>query len=309
MFCNKIFHKIMLDMDLTDEEEQSFQDYKGSSTIISTLPRWVVSGFRWAFGLNTARQQRDVWLDKYQEQMDRDTRGIIPALEGRDRRFLADLILTAATSAGGISVPSIIGITMGILHGGENYDSGPVLPQNQRKLTSGNLEQMALETVRRFPVVVGFPWWDPENLSFRTVLNIAMAMRDPRAWEAPKEFQLRPLSEYHERKGMGSKIGTAWAQQGIGYNGLTPDSRGCPGQEMSVVIITEFLRAFMPSQDEWHVSTEGPIQITEGPSGTSDFTITRHGHAAEDIGTHHLATPAPESAEEADAESLAGLWR
>merc|ERR1719198_1383189 len=101
---NKLLHKILLDIDMTDEEESVFEDYKFYSTEISTLPRWIASAARWVLHLGWARNTRDELLDKYQEAMDRDTRGIIPPMEGRDKRFFADLLLTAATSAGGLSV-------------------------------------------------------------------------------------------------------------------------------------------------------------------------------------------------------------
>jgi hypothetical protein len=297
-------------MDLTDEEEEVFEDYKGSSTTMSTLPRWLVSGLRWVFGLRQGRNTRDALLESYQAAFDRDTRGIIPQLEGRDKRFMADLLLTALTSAGGLSVPSVMGIAFAVLHGAETYGE-VVMPDWQNfELTNRNIEQVVLECVRRFPVVVGFPWWDPENLQFRTVLNLAMSMRDHRAWEAPREFRLRPLTEYHERRGMGTKIGAAWAQQGIGHNGLTPDSRGCPGQELSVVVVSEILRAYMPTQNEW-TAAEGGIQVTEGPCGASDWTLTRHGATHHGIATHQVVTPAPENQEEADAEAALGSswWR
>jgi len=307
----KLLHKILLNLDITDEEEATFNDYKGSSTTVSTLPRWLVSGLRWVFSLNAARETRETLLDKYMEAMDNDTRDLYPKIEDqREKRFTADLILTALTSAGGLSTPTVMGIAFGILHGAETYGSGPLLPDGFT-LTSQNVEQFVYECVRRFPVVVGFPWWDPVDLSFRTVLNVAMALRDPRAWEAPKEFRIRPISEYHEVRGAGSKIGLAWAQQGIGQNGLTPDSRGCPGQELSMVVISEFLRAYMANQQEWSVGEmpEDGMQITEGPSSANAYTLTRNGHAAEHMAEHDAVTPAPESAEEADAEREASAWR
>lgn len=307
---NKLLHKVLLNMDMTDEEEDAFETYKGSSTIAATLPRWLVSGLRWVFQLQTARTKRDELLETYIQHIDADTRGLYPTpQDARDKRFLADLLLTALTSAGGLSVPTAMGITFGVLHGAESYGE-VVLPNWQDfTLTNRNVEQFVLESVRRFPVVVGFPWWDPENTSFRTVLNIAMALRDPRAWEAPKEFRLRPLSEYHERRGMGTKIGLAFAQQGIGHNGLTPDSRGCPGQALSVVIISEILKAYIPTQNEWSVGTmpSGGIQITEGPSACNDYTLSRNGHTGESIPVHDLATPAPQDEDEADAERMAAL--
>merc|ERR1719324_939452 len=119
-----------------------------------------------------------------------------------------------------------------------------------------------------------------------------MSLRDPRAWEAPREFRLRPLSEYHEPAGVGTKVGVAWAQQAVGHHGLTPDSRGCPGQELSIVIVSEILRAYMPTQHEWTaLELDGGLQITEGPSAANDFTLTRNGHAAEGIASHRVATP------------------
>lgn len=306
---NKLLHKILMDIDMTDEEEANFEEYKGASTTMSTLPRWLVSSLRWVFGLRSARNTRDEILEKYQEAFDRDTRGLIPPLEGRDKRFMADMLLTALTSAGGLSVPSVMIIALAVLNGGETYGE-VVMPDWQNfDLTHRNIEQVVLECVRRFPVVVGFPWWDPENQEFRTVLNVAMSLRDPRAWEAPREFRLRPLSEYHERRGVGTKIGVAWAQQGIGMNGLTPDSRGCPGQELSVVIVSEILRAYMPTQHQWTVTETETIQIHEGPSAVNSFTLVRNGHGAEHIATQAATTPAPENDDEADAENMGSWWR
>lgn len=305
----KLLHKILLDMDITDEEEEAFESYKGWSTAIATVPRWLSSGLRWVFGLGSARSTRNELLEKYQEAMDRDTRGIIPEIEGHDKRFLADLLLTALTSAGGLSVPSVMGITFGVLHGAVAYDNVVMPDWQDFALTNRNIEQFVLECVRRFPVVVGFPWWDPETLTFRTVLNVAMALRDPLAWESPKEFRLRPLSEYHETRGVGTKIGLAWAEQGIGHNGLTPDSRGCPAQELSIVIISELLRAYMPTQHEWSVGVvpDDGLKIKEGPSGANDYTLTRNGAVPETISSEVLATPPPQNREEADALRIANL--
>jgi len=236
------------------------------------------------------KHMREQLLDKYQEALDRDTRGIIEQIsDGRDKRFVADLFLTALVSAGGLSVSTLLGIGFGILHGAEAYGS-VVLPDFE--LMNNNIEQFVLECVRRFPAVVGFPWWDSETLRSRTVLNVAMALRDPQAWEDPKEFRLRPLREYHETVGTGTKIGVAWAEQGKGNHGLTPDSRGCPGQHLSVVIISEMLRAYMPSQHEWSVAgVDGAVQITEGPCGAGDYTIVRNGALPEPVPPSPAASP------------------
>lgn len=205
--------------------------------------------------------------------LDVDRRGIIPdSLQGRDRRFLADMLLTAMTSAGGLSVPTILNICLAVIYGG----NGSPLPESERKLTNTSIEPLVLETIRRYPAVVGFPWWS-NDLSQRSAINVAMALRDPRAWTDAEQFKLRPLKEYHRRAGRGTKIGVAWAEQAKGYRGFTPDSRGCPAQELSVVIISEFLRALIPSQADWAVKDmpNGGIAISEGPCKAADFTLAR----------------------------------
>merc|ERR1711908_4197 len=106
------------------------------------------------------------------------------------------------TSAGGLSVPTVIDIVLGIIYGG---DSSPWKVED-KSLKEGNILQLVLETVRRYPAVVGFPFWSPDQKK-RYVLNLAMALRDPDAWDEPLEFKLRPLSEYHKKFGPGTKIG------------------------------------------------------------------------------------------------------
>lgn len=283
-WINKLLHKIMLDMDITDAEEAEFEQYKSQSFILSLLPKTLLSLIQTvvpevAAQIAALKQMRENLLDKYQEALDTDTRGIIQRFSNaRDKKFVADLFLTGLTSAGGLSVPSLMGIGFAVLHGAEAYGS-VVLPDFE--LRNNNIEQFVLECARRFPAVVGFPMWDP-TLTSRHVLNLPLALRDPLVWEAPREFRLRPLSEYHETAGTGTKIGVAWAQQAKGNHGITPDSRGCPGQDLSVVIMSEMFRAYMSSQHEWSVAgVDGAVQITEGPSGTSDYTVVRNGASPE----------------------------
>jgi len=283
---NKLQHKIFLDMDLTDAEEAAFAEYQSQSFIISLMPKTLVSLLAPLVPqIQAVKGMREDLLDKYQEAMDTDVRGLYPQVtDSRDKKFVADLFLTALTSAGGLSVPTLMGIGFAILHGAEAYGS-VVLPNWQDfELTNNNIEQFMLECVRRFPAVVGFPWWDGETAQSRTVLNIAMAMRDPRAWDAPKEFRLRPLREYHATLETGSKIGVAWAQQAKRNYGVTLNSRGCPGQHLSVVVMSEIMRAYMASQHEWTVAGgDGAVQITEGPCAAGDYTLVRNGASPEPV--------------------------
>merc|ERR1740117_2003771 len=96
--------------------------------------------------------------------MRNDVRGIYAQFElgeGRNLRFAADFFLTAFTAAGGISLPSVINHVLALVHG-----AAPVnLEGSDRVLTESNVEQFVLETVRFFPLVLGFPMWAPDVAS------------------------------------------------------------------------------------------------------------------------------------------------
>eukprot|EP00811_Abedinium_folium_P014576 NODE_23570_length_660_cov_4.313321.p1 GENE.NODE_23570_length_660_cov_4.313321~~NODE_23570_length_660_cov_4.313321.p1 ORF type:complete len:144 (-),score=37.88 NODE_23570_length_660_cov_4.313321:229-606(-) len=72
-------------------------------------------------------------------------------------------------------------------------------------------------------------------------------------------FKLRPLEEYHE------KIWVAWAKQASGPDGkLTPMSRGRPAMDLSLAMITEFVKQWLPVSKSFTVS--------EAPVGCISFT-------------------------------------
>lgn len=276
LFTNKVFHKLFLDIDMTDQDAQDFEDYKSEYITVAVLPTWLASSMGWALNMQSVKDRRLLWINRYVHAIENDQRGLYAQfeLEGRNLRYVADFFLTAFTAAGGISLPSTINHVLALVQG-----AAPVnLEGSDRILTESNLEQMVLETCRYFPLVVGFPMWYPDASS-RISYAVGMAIRDPRVWDEPWKFKLRPLTEYHEAVGLGTKIGVGWAQQAKGFDGLTPDSRGCPAQDLSVVAIMEFLRVYMRNQDEWEVldAPEGGIYIGDDSQANS-FTIHRPGY-------------------------------
>lgn len=308
LWTHKVFHKIFFDMDLTDQDAADFEGYKNDLITVGILPTWLASTFRWNLGLSSLRERREQWLDRYVEAIQNDQRGVYAQfeLEGRDLRFVADFYLTAFSTAGGLSVPATLNHVLALVHG-----AAPVnLTGADRVLTERNLEQFILETVRFFPLVLGFPMWDPE-INNRTVYSVGQAIRDPRAWDDPMTFKLRPLSEYHKPAGTATKIGLAWAAQARGYDGLTPDSRGCPAQDLSMVMATEFFKVYMRSQAEWSVlyQEERGLYIGDN-SQANNFTISRGGalppgHRPQVV---RMTTPAPETEDEAVAMGRSLSW-
>lgn len=280
LWTNKLFHKLFLDIDMTDQDAQDFEDYKSEYITVSVLPTWLAGSLGWALNIQSVKDRRRLWINRYVQAIQNDVRvdpvtqrGLYAQfeLEGRNLRYTADFFLTAFTAAGGISMPSTINHVLALVHG-----AGPVnLEGSDRILTDDNVDQFVLETIRYFPLVVGFPMWYPDSSS-RISYAVGMAIRDPRVWDEPWAFKLRPLSEYHEEVGLGTKIGVGWAQQAKGYDGLTPDSRGCPAQDLSFVAIKEFMKVYMRNQDDWSVLSAPDEGIYIGDDSQANaFTIHR----------------------------------
>lgn len=272
IWITKLFHKILLNMDLSESQAELFEAYKSNAMTISIIPQ-TIGGWLSSLLFKKARKMRNFWLEQYQSALKSDSRKIfsISGMDRRELRYLADMLLTSMTSAGGLSVPSVIQLALAVKYAGDNSPW-----KGDRRLTEQNIEQFVFETIRRYPVVVGFPWWTPDQ-KHRTVMNLAMALNDESVWDEPETFKLR--SNYASNAGSGTLIGVAWAQQAKGAS-FTPDSRGCPGQDLSMVICTEFFRALLPQQADWGVSQmpEGGIKITQYPSKPSDFTLEKYFH-------------------------------
>ena len=77
-----------------------------------------------------------------------------------------------------------------------------------------------------------------------------MAQRDPAAWGNDSDsFVLRDAATYH-------KLSVGWAEPAMaeGGNGA-PNSRVCPGKQLSIVMMSELLKAFVGAGgvDAWSV--------------------------------------------------------
>merc|ERR1719412_948094 len=97
--------------------------------------------------------------------------------------------------AGGLSVASVIQGGIAALHR-ESRQPEQILT------TEESVKPFSYEVVRTWPPVHGFAWWSP-NRTYRTYMNVGMAVRDPRVWGKDHlEFKLRSMEEYKRYAGM-----------------------------------------------------------------------------------------------------------
>jgi hypothetical protein len=288
----KILHRVFFNVKITDIEATDFEIYKSASLTAAIIPRWMAADS--ITGIPAAKKQRNLMLDKFMDWIKKDTRGVYPAdIQGRDLRFLADFALTVMTSAGGTSVPFVIRHALAVIYG----DRSP-LPESERRISEDTLRPFIYETIRRYPVVLGFPWWDLD-IKERTVPNVGMALMDDRAWGDADNFRIRSMEEYETKAGFSDKIGVAWAEQARGSERLTADSRGCPSRELSLTIVEEFLRGMMPMQEQWKITEkpEAGLVMPEGAAAMiADFTLSRGNQSVRTV--HEPAKKAPSNDKE-----------
>lgn len=304
---NKILHKMAFDYDMPDAEATKFGSYKGASLISSIIPGYALKIFFNSFvapiakaflgadklpSTDALQKQREGWLALYEREISAiarsgkgDLAGIYEGytqLAPRDRRFLADLILTAHTSAGGLSIPTVISLILGTVYGDDETSPWKV---PKREITKGNIKQLIYETIRRYPAVVGYPYWHSGKHATekRTVLNLAMALRDEKEWGETEEFRLRDLEQYEEDRGGHPRISIAWGEHAQGPHGLTENSRGCPARTLSVVLVEEFLSALEPVQGDFKPDGVKKMEIAEGPSKVSYLNLVHTKKAKEEL--------------------------
>jgi len=271
LWTTKLMHEVHLGITLSDEDAAEFNDLQQAAIKLIIMPSWKVLGSLAQLGLGAGglREKRELWLSRYKAAIDGDARGIFPRhLTDRHKLLLATAFMDSLLFAGGLSVPGLISVGLGVV-----YSDNSPLPVQLRELPSTSVAtKLVWEVIRQMPAVVGFPWWSPSG-DERTVMNIQMALRDPEVWGTDSDtFRLRNDSDY-ERYGP-----VAWAQpaNGNGWRSgvLTPGSRGCPGQEFSFAVATEFFYFWREVRSSWSVQeTQGWFFKHDGPSA---IAFSRH---------------------------------
>ena len=226
--------------------------------VTTILPDALVDKIKFVSKLDEVKAYRKEMIPKYQKQIREDSRGLIDDKfkTNEDLNFLlASNMMDSLLFAGGLSVPSAIGVSLAVLYAGDN---SPMKLEDRHELARGvdkmKVAQFVFESIRRYPPVVGFPWWNTEEKNdFRTVMNLAMAQRDPVKWGNDAEsFVLREPGQYSELMGVSwAAPETDWYPEGdtwkvsSGVHKFGDMARECPAKELSFIMATEFIEGFL----------------------------------------------------------------
>jgi hypothetical protein len=264
-------------MKLSEEEGAAFSAFQFKILIGTTVPPELFG----PLGVDRALKDKAERLERYKEALkEQDTE--VAAMEPNQVTLLASGAMDALLFAGGASIPSVLRWCIALLYsqwGREN------LPENFT-LRESNLRQYVMEVIRRFPPVAGMGYVErnydggPDQQVF---CNLHMAQRDPRVWgPEPDRFRLRPLEEYQ-------RLSVGWAEPAGLHGNASAKSRSCPAIDLSIVLVCEFLGAFIRAstggasetandqafaKDEWICDKE-PDKLAINEYGSTDFVLTR----------------------------------
>ena len=262
------------------------------------LPDALVDKIKFVSKLDVVKDYRKEMIPKYQAAIKEDNRGLIPDKfkTNEDLNFLlASNMMDSLLFAGGLSVPSAIGVSLAVLYAGDN---SPMTLKDRHDLAKNvnhmQVAQFVFESIRRYSPVVGFPWWNTaEKNDFRTVMNLAMAQRDPVKWGNDAEsFVLRDPSKYSELMGVSwAAPETDWEYQGdkwkasTGVHNYGDMARECPAKELSFIMATEFIEGFLKDSKQngaWRIQNDVDVHLTEATPFHNPFVLIRG--VMEDLG-------------------------
>lgn len=252
----KLLHQVHLGLDLTDDELLAFSTFQASNLILIGVPEGVVSNtvVRAALSIETTLEQRQQYVDTYKAALQKFLPVETAALTPAQLNILASNVLDSLCFAGGQSVQTVITQTLTLLYSARGQAMLATARPNTAApastatsdsaapffdLRASDVPVFVMETIRRFPPVSVFVYSE-RSPPTRTFLSLQMAQRDPAAWgDDADRFVMRSLATYHQ-------LSVGWADKAIvdGDNGA-PNSRVCPGKQLSFVMICEFLNAFL----------------------------------------------------------------
>jgi len=273
-----VLHKVLLNIDLTDEEAKDFASWMTMFILPQPLPKkWVDNPIsNWAFAEARILQVKESLIEKYKEAILLKWPQFDGQVNSREVTLLASAVCDALALAGGLSVPTVLDFMIALLF----MEKSPAGFVRLEDLSGGGakLHNFMLETMRRYAPVAGVPGWTTDDNGAtwqQQIPNLQMAMLDASVFPEPLAFQPgRPGLNYDDES-----LSMSWAEPSdFNDDASDVDSHSCPGKDLSVQMISAFIQELAQS-GPWEVDSD---QITLTFYGTSGWLLRRAGAISEE---------------------------
>lgn len=266
-FTTLVLHKILAFVDITDEDADTFLENKESVVVAMMLPEWA--GRKYGGGEAALKWKADR-LEIYRKSLASQFGNDWAELSELEEKKLTSGVMDALMFAGGVSVPTVIKSCFAILYGKYGQDQIRKQFGENWYLDEAQLDAFVHETIRRFPAVGGFIAWDRATNSKTNVdLRGANADRSEEGWGLhARDFWMRDVAEYDQKS-------ISWGDFAlVNKDNAHPGSRMCPAKQLSLVMIKEFLRAFLHSGGRRCWKPKDPEEVKISGQGGAAFALT-----------------------------------
>ena len=278
-FVTQILHKIHLNLDLDEATAREFADYMSSMITLIPLTENVL------YDPLTARvlgQDPAATIEKKLQYLEDYKAAVRVKYAGEDWvgddervNLVASVFMDSLQFAGGLSVPSVLSLAMGLTHMAEANK-----PDSLKSDVAADEDWVLWETLRKYAPVAGVPFWERavDGGLTHVIPNVAQALMDSSVFPEPLVFKNRGLGFYHTTMGRTSapNAGMGWAGSAIASDKDTanPNSHNCPAQDLSFKLMKSFLKAFERAGPWSAVDSD---EITVNQNGISGFTLLKKG--------------------------------
>merc|ERR1712150_334105 len=243
-----VLHKIHLDIDITDSEAKHFAVFRNH--LISVIPAPFTRNWFWESILGKFPiEPKTGYLETYKLAIKRKWRHEKWEESPMKHTVFASAILDSLVLAGNFWLPAALEMLLALLFmDGEPGKS--IRPIDMAD--DAQLHNFIWETLRVFPPVAGVPRWitDDSGQTWKhQIPNVQQALQDADKFPDPSAFRLGRPGLNHKN----SSLSIGFADFAMMNNDVAdPDSRSCPGKELSMKIMVSFLQEFAAA-GPWHV--------------------------------------------------------
>lgn len=240
-FITQILHKLHMNIDLSEPEARTFAGFMDKAILIIPFPEeaadtWLV---KTVLGIPSIQATRAAYLERYKKAIQAKFPG--RTFSPGQLALVASAFMDSLLFAGGLSVPTVLQYVLALTHTAAK-SKWPAL--RDLTLSDATVEGVLWETLRMYPPVAGFPYWEKVGGKWvHQIPNVAVALGDESVFSDPGSFKIRSLAEYRD-----NSIG--WLDHATYPNGDSPESiraphsHRCPGKDLSFQIMLAFLKEF-----------------------------------------------------------------
>jgi len=281
--CTKVFHKVHLNLDISDAYAQEFGTWMTFFLIPQPIPPDLIAWWpvEWVIGAMGVLETKAKFMYVIKEAItakwpNEDWKGKLD--------LMASAIMDSLALAGGLSVPTVLDYMIALLF----MKDSPVDMSVADIADTSKLHDFMLETMRRFPPVAGVPRWitDDDGETWQhQIPNVAQALWDPAIFPKPLEMVIgRPGLNSED-----SSLSIGWADFALVNGNVSDgDSHACPGKHLSIQLMAAFLKEFAAA-GPWVVESD---DITLTNYQTTGWTVKKQGTS--------VAPEEPETQSESD---------